>query len=263
MSCTASKGNLQMADTEMHCLHTDMSRMARFAGPLYVQVADALRGRILDREWTSRNPMPSEIVLAGEMQVSVGTVRKALELLETESLIRRVKGRGTYVQEASEESENARFSHIHVDGRKSRHGQSSIEITEGTATPEECERLALAPGDQVYRIKRLMIEPQHVIIHERITVPAKLFPDLPTLDELSQRILFPLYRKHYDVIVSQARETVAAVMADPDLAALLRLKNQQCVLRIDRVATAIGLGPVEWLVQHANLVNASYEVTTQ
>jgi GntR family transcriptional regulator len=46
--------------------------------PLYKQVYSLLTQRLVDGDWKPSEPLPSEIVLANELGVSQGTVRKAL-----------------------------------------------------------------------------------------------------------------------------------------------------------------------------------------
>ncbi|MDP1586413.1 MAG: GntR family transcriptional regulator, partial [Prosthecobacter sp.] len=90
-------------------LQAGIAHSPTFAGPLYMQVAAILRAKICASEWTPRAPLPNEVVLARDVGVSIGTMRKALELLEDEHLIERRQGRGTYVVETSLETELERF----------------------------------------------------------------------------------------------------------------------------------------------------------
>jgi len=52
--------------------------------PLYLQLRDALLGRIVAGEWQAGAKMPNENQLAQEYGVSPGTARRALDLLESE-----------------------------------------------------------------------------------------------------------------------------------------------------------------------------------
>lgn len=61
----------------------------------YLQLAGFLRRRIESGEITVR--LPSLTELTAEMHLAVGTVRRAIEILEDERLVRRVPGRGTFV----------------------------------------------------------------------------------------------------------------------------------------------------------------------
>lgn len=65
--------------------------------PLYVQLADILRGQIQRGELTGR--VPSIKTLSQEYGVAMGTADKALAVLRDEGLIRSVIGRGAFVVE--------------------------------------------------------------------------------------------------------------------------------------------------------------------
>jgi GntR family transcriptional regulator len=66
--------------------------------PKYLQISDLLRRRILT-QLKAGDRFPSEIELSGEFGVSRETIRQALGPLETEGLISRTRGRGSFVTE--------------------------------------------------------------------------------------------------------------------------------------------------------------------
>ena len=68
-----------------------------FTQPLYLQLRDALAERIARGEWKPGIAIPGEGDLARQLGVSKGTVRKSLDLLESEGLLSRRQGRGTFV----------------------------------------------------------------------------------------------------------------------------------------------------------------------
>ncbi len=65
--------------------------------PLYAQVKAQLIQRIQSGDWKPGELIPNEFVLAGELGVSQGTVRKALGELTADKLLLRRQGRGTFV----------------------------------------------------------------------------------------------------------------------------------------------------------------------
>lgn len=65
--------------------------------PVYVQLAEILRGEIQSGELQPRRPIPSIRTLQQQYGVSDGTVKKAVQVLRDEGLVRTVKGRGVYV----------------------------------------------------------------------------------------------------------------------------------------------------------------------
>lgn len=71
----------------------------RPSSSLHVQLADVLREKIYNREWTSTSKIPSEHELMKRFGISRGTVRRALKSLVDEGLLVQEHGRGTFVAE--------------------------------------------------------------------------------------------------------------------------------------------------------------------
>jgi DNA-binding GntR family transcriptional regulator len=65
--------------------------------PLYQQVRDSLVTRIQSGEWHAGQPIPNEGDLARAYNVSSGTMRKALDLMELQRFLVRKQGRGTFI----------------------------------------------------------------------------------------------------------------------------------------------------------------------
>ena len=65
--------------------------------PLYAQIKEAITKRIQEEEWPSDFRVPREEELAEEFAASRLTVRRALRELQTEGLLVRIQGRGTFV----------------------------------------------------------------------------------------------------------------------------------------------------------------------
>jgi DNA-binding GntR family transcriptional regulator len=65
--------------------------------PLYLRIARNLRGGILSGEYKPRDMLPSEHELAVSYQTSRVTVRKSLDVLENEGLVRPWHGKGYFV----------------------------------------------------------------------------------------------------------------------------------------------------------------------
>lgn len=65
--------------------------------PLYQQIKDRLQARIRSGEFVAGSQLPSEKELCEKYKVSRITVRKSLELLETEGTVKSVQGKGSFV----------------------------------------------------------------------------------------------------------------------------------------------------------------------
>ena len=66
-------------------------------GYLYVKLADYLADRIMDGTLPAGAVLPNERALAAELEVSLGTVRRATRLLRDRGLVVTVPSLGTYV----------------------------------------------------------------------------------------------------------------------------------------------------------------------
>jgi GntR family transcriptional regulator of arabinose operon len=64
---------------------------------LHMQVAGMLKDRIRSGIWPDRTAIPSEKELCAEFDVARGTIRQALQTLESEGYLIREQGRGTFV----------------------------------------------------------------------------------------------------------------------------------------------------------------------
>ena len=107
--------------------------------PIYTQLVDLFRRRILSGEIKVGHPLPSENEIAASFEVSRGTVRKMLELLSSESLIETFPGKASVVS-------YRKFNFAAVDGL----GNFSKAISSAGMTPSaillEQERIDDAPS---------------------------------------------------------------------------------------------------------------------
>ncbi len=70
--------------------------------PVYIQLADLLRKRILSGKLGPRQPLPSNKALVQEYGVARGTAERAVAVLRNEGLVRTVPGKGVFVVPESE-----------------------------------------------------------------------------------------------------------------------------------------------------------------
>src|SRR3977135_514323 len=69
--------------------------------PLHARIAARLRDDIRRGKYPPGQRLPSEPLLARQLQISRGTLRQALGVLAAEALIYTLSGRGTYVPEGN------------------------------------------------------------------------------------------------------------------------------------------------------------------
>jgi GntR family transcriptional regulator len=226
--------------------------------PLYLQVRDALAERIASGGLLPGAAIPSEGDLAREIGVSAGTVRKALQMMETDRLIVRQQGRGTFVSNPSSEELAGRFAMLHgPDGKRICGQVKASQIARGLASDLERDRLQLATGDEVYRVKRVRYYGGVAFLVEDAVLPADLFPGLDARREVADEI--GALARGFGILVGNARERVYAASPATDVARILRTAPGTPVVVLDRVLLMMdGRRPVEWRIAHSHLPGGYY-----
>ncbi|MDX1606879.1 MAG: GntR family transcriptional regulator [Candidatus Competibacterales bacterium] len=215
--------------------------------PLYAQIRDLLRRRLVGGEWSPGTLLPSEIALAEEYGVSQGTLRKALDELAAERLVSRQQGRGTVVARHDPERSLFQFFHIHgSDGRRRLPESRLLGLRQFGASRDEAAALGLRPRTRVLRIERVRVLDERPALVETLTLPQSLFPGLGDTGEALPNALYELYQRRYGITVTRAREELRAVSATPREAELLGLAPGTPLLEIRRVAHDLQDRPVEW-----------------
>ena len=84
--------------------------------PPYLHIADLLRQRIADQEWTPGDRLPSRAQLAQECGVGEAVIRRAQETLISQGVLEGRAGSGTYVAEPRERLRMVRSHREQTDG---------------------------------------------------------------------------------------------------------------------------------------------------
>lgn len=214
--------------------------------PLYREVYDRLGERIFKGEWRSGEMLPSEHALAAELGVSQGTVRKALNELEAEQLIKRRQGKGTFVTEHTNEGSIFRFFRLtHLDGTRLTPESKIESIKRRLAKREEKSALNLRGRESVIEIRRIRIVDSVPCATEIIILPYTLFPDLKKLGSLTES-LYPVYQSQFGIHIIRAQEQLRAEVATAGVAKRLKIPVNTSLLRVDRIALTIDKKRVEW-----------------
>lgn len=231
--------------------------------PLYRQVYDILVRKIADGIWKPGEMLPSEQMLAREMGVSHGTVRKVLDALTAENLLLRRQGKGTFVAEHDQDRALFRFFHIaRPGGERLVPEAGKVKIKSRPSTKIEVEKLNLRKAEAVFEIARLRLIDGKPAIRETIILPQRLFPHLDRIGSLPNT-LYSLYQSQFGITIATAREELRAALATREDQSSLGLKAGSPILVIGRVALSLTDQPVEWRESRVRSDNLVYAVTLQ
>ena len=225
---------------------------------LYQQVWDVLAERITSGVWKPGAVIPNEGDLARELGVSVGTMRKALALLEERRLVTRRQGRGTFVNDQAAHALAERFSNLRTgDGAPICAPAKPAQIGQGSANELERARLRLRADEPVYRIRRLRHRGQRVFLIEEATVPAALFPGLADMTPIADHI--GALAQHYGILLGKVEERIFMRSPPAAIAEALGIAPDTTVMVLDRVVLALdSFRPVEWRLAHCHPDGAYY-----
>lgn len=70
----------------------------RSSEPYYKQLADLIRTKVLNGEWEAGLQLPSEEAYAKRLEVSRGTLKRAISSLVDENVLEQIHGKGTFIK---------------------------------------------------------------------------------------------------------------------------------------------------------------------
>lgn len=216
--------------------------------PLYQQIYQLLRQKILSGQWQAGDMLPSENELIEQYQVSRATVRQALEELVSDGLIQRRQGKGTYVSPPTVEQGLVRIVSFTEDMQQRGFVPGTKLISAGLTPATEFlgQQLDIAVGEPVARIERLRLADNEPMSVEVSFLVHRYCPGILTQDYTAQSLRLMLAER-YGIHITSARQTIQAITATDDLAALLAVKERAALLYIERISYSEFDVPVEYL----------------
>ncbi|GAB7539934.1 GntR family transcriptional regulator [Burkholderia sp. 22PA0099] len=215
--------------------------------PLYEQIKDALRARILDGTYAPHARMPSEHELCALFGVSRITVRQALGDLQKEGLVFRIHGKGTFVAKPKA-FQNVAWLQGFAEAMSSM-GYEILNQLRSLRTVKAdrhvAAKLQLPEGSDVTEIRRVRLLNREPVSLEITWVPEALGKRLANTD-LSTRDIFLILENDCGVPLGHADLSIDAILADDEIVEALRVEDGSPVLRIERLTHDEAGRPVDY-----------------
>lgn len=195
--------------------------------------------------------LPSERGLIEQFGFSRPTIQKALTELESEGIIYRVPRQGSFVADRrlhKSLSELRSFGEdVQATGDSPTTRLLSFEIVPAEA--DVAAKLGIKEGEPVYFIARLRCKNGEPIIHDH-----SYFAPFAVEHITCEQLVDSIYRfiEKNGLKVSMAEEILDAVLPPPEIAALLGLRPDEPVIRIDMVAYLSDGRAFEYTISHKN-----------
>ncbi len=205
--------------------------------PIYQQLSDLLRDKILDGGYTFGDTLPSERYLADKYGISHLTVRRALSVLQEEGLVLRQQGKGTFVC-APKMTMNMQVIE----------GFSSFLQNRGVAVTNEVLYSGLRPAkhkyakifdipenEEVFECVRLRYGDGIPLAIEYNAVPRRYAPDIAKYD-FKIYSLYNIYNS-YNICIVEEKQSLEVVKILNPQAKLLNLDESSDVFLLTSTST--------------------------
>jgi GntR family transcriptional regulator len=199
--------------------------------PLHIQLADLIREQVHRKELAPNDRLPSERELCEKYTISRITVRKALNTLTQEGLVRSYAGKGSFIAQPplSEELRPLSSFTQDLERRGLRASSRLLETAILQADEGIAARLMIPHGSEVVRLSRLRLADGQPIAIQLTYLPHYLCPGLLNTD-FSDRSLYWILREHYHLRLAHSDTVIRAALAQANEAALLQIKRPAAVL---------------------------------
>lgn len=216
--------------------------------PLYQQIYQILRQKIMAGEWQPDELLPSEAALVAQYAVSRATVRQALDGLVSDGLIVRRQGRGTFIAAPAVTQGLVRIISFTADMRQ-RGLLPSTKLISAELVPASralAEQLVIAEGEPLARIERLQLADGVPMSVEVSHLVHRYCPGILAQDYTTHSLRQVLEQQH-QIRITSARQTIRAMSATDDLAAALAIRPGSPLLTIERLSFSEANVPLEYL----------------
>lgn len=217
--------------------------------PRYLQVASVLRRRIRDGLWSVGDKIATLEELEREFGVARVTVRQAIDLLQSEGLVRSFQGRGTFVTKTIE---NDRWLQLATDWESLiapiRDNVPHLLPSEPQPTPmvEEGDGV---PAPAYVFIRSVQKRGTQPYAYARVHVAKHIHDRAPRL--FASRVPLTVLSEMSDLAISRAHQTLAIGSADVETARILGIAlnaptaEARCVV-IDDSGVVIYIGEITY-----------------
>jgi GntR family transcriptional regulator len=207
------------------------------ASPLYAQVADAMRERIVKGAWPVGAQVPTLPALAAEFGVALVTVRQAVQLLRQEGLLVPEQGRGTFVRARPETHPQMRVE-TSLPKLAELYRQLAprlIPLEEGEATPR-IEPGEGTPAPRYHFLRRVHASDRQLTSVISAYLDDRVFRLAPR--RFRNELVIPVLMDLKSVRIGSARQVLTVSAAGAEAAAALNISVSAPVAEVRRVFCA-------------------------
>lgn len=214
--------------------------------PVYMQLAEILREKILTGALRPGEKLPSETALVETYEVSPMTTRRAINLLAAQGIISTAPGRGTFVKEV--ELESAAFYLRDLKDLFNNDGTTQVKLIEArfvTANERVARKLQICSGDRAIFIRRLLtVDDQPAYYHRGFL---RYDPRRPVLEsEFEVTDLKGLFQTVGNSLIKSGDVSLEATLLMEEEAGILHLTSGTPGMLFEHLFYDFDNHPISW-----------------
>lgn len=215
--------------------------------PLYYQLETLLRRKIFSGEYPPGGPIPSEEALSEEYGVSRITVRQAMGSLESDNLIVRRRGRGTFVSENIKNVGMPRFTGS-IEDLVLMGVQTKFKLVDFSwvTASEAIKKKLKVTDDKLLRVEKIRSTKEGPFSHVFNYLPEKIGKKVKKTI-VNKKPMLVIIEADLGIQLSEADQTVSAIIADTTSAQMLDVRVGEPLLHTERVVYDVDMNPVEYV----------------
>jgi len=216
--------------------------------PIYIQVKNIIEKNISSSKWPIHSKIPDEITLSQKLEISRGTLRKAIRDLVDQGILTQIRGKGTFV--VSKNIEQPLASHL-VSFSESMQEQNlnfkTLVITKAIIKPDLkiAALLELDTKKKVIYLERVRFVDNVPIIYLKNFIPYHYCMGL-IRDDLEKDALFTLLEEKYGHHIEWGRRYFKAVPALGDVVQNLGVEASTPVMYLEQIVYTDTSIPLEY-----------------
>lgn len=232
--------------------------------PRHSQISHWLRKKIEEAEYKPDEKLPSENELATMFDVSRVTIRRALQSLESDSVIYRCQGLGSFVSDNRTPHNLVRLTDFNEDMAKAGLDASSEvrDFKTVDAPAWLAGILGIGEGSKVLQIDRLRLGNSEPVAFDSTWLPI-LYGQLLNKEQLQNTTIYKSLEENYNIPIIRGCYRISAELADEQLADELKVEIRSPLLLIDRTTFTIGEKPVYYQKRYYRSDRVMYEMTLE
>jgi GntR family transcriptional regulator len=227
--------------------HVEKLSLTAKDAPIYVQIREDIRQKILSGFYEPGQYIPSEKDIANSWNANRLTARQAVISLIHEGYLSRRPGIGTFVVERKSLLEVGIYlasfwEHITSLGMKPSSRLIGKEII--PQANDLAIRLEIAKESPVYYLRRVRLANDEPLAFQINYIPVQLIPNLMEEDIITNS-LYAVYRKN-GIFPAIGEQRIEARIAEPGICELLDISAKSPILYVESLTRSINHKPIEF-----------------